>query len=227
MRRYMGLALAATLAGCAATPHQVRDRDDYLAEASRVFPGENRERVLKAAETVLRISDPTDFEFRYTLTGFTGLRRYFIYAVLAAASGREKWDFMTEPEPAGLRASISISEEGTASGGNSANRYENAMASVPLYRLFWARVEYMLSKRPDWVTCEQAAGELKDSNTNAVAALGGLCGPTSDGRNAPAPEPLPPLLSRSGPVVGPQASRAGRPPHRAPDVATPGTKPPS
>jgi hypothetical protein len=151
----------------------------------------------------------------------------FIYAVLAAASGREKWDFMTEPEPAGLRASISISEEGTASGGNSANRYENAMASVPLYRLFWARVEYMLSKRPDWVTCEQAAGELKDSNTNAVAALGGLCGPTSDGRNAPAPEPLPPLLSRSGPVVGPQASRAGRPPHRAPDVATPGTKPPS
>jgi hypothetical protein len=112
MRKIIGLGLACVLAGCAAAPHQVRDRDDYLAEASRVYPRETRERVLKAAETVLRISDPADFEFRYTLSGFTGLRRYFIYAVIASASGREKWDFMTEPEPAGLRASVSISEEG-------------------------------------------------------------------------------------------------------------------
>jgi hypothetical protein len=207
MRKIIGLGLACVLAGCAAAPHQVRDRDDYLAEASRVYPRETRERVLKAAETVLRISDPADFEFRYTLSGFTGLRRYFIYAVIASASGREKWDFMTEPEPAGLRASVSISEEGTASGGYSANRYENAMASSPLYRLFWARVEYMLNKRPDWVTCEQAAAELQDTNTNATTALGGLCGPTSDGRNAPPPDQLPPLISRAGPAPGPQASR--------------------
>src|SRR5882672_1253743 len=136
MRKFAALLLALSCAGCAAPAHQVRDRDDYLAEATRVFPGETRERVLKAAETVLKISDPADFEFRYTLTGFTGLRRYFIYAVLAAASGREKWEFLTEPDPAGLRASVSISEEGTASGGYSSNRYEGAMASVPLYRLF-------------------------------------------------------------------------------------------
>lgn len=208
--RVLGIvALCAALAGCAATPHQVRDRDDYLAEASRVYPGETRERVIKAAETVLRISDPSDFEFRYTLTGFTGLRRYVIYAVLAAANGREKWEFMTEQEPAGLRASVSISEEGVATGGYSQNRYEGAMASVPLYRLFWSRVEYMLGKRPDWVTCDQAAAELQASNTNAVTALSGLCGPTSDGRNAPAPEPLPPL-----PVAAPAP-----PPKRAPKIA--------
>jgi hypothetical protein len=96
--RILGVAaLSAALVGCAAAPHQVRDRDDYLAEAIRVFPGETRERVLKAAETVLRISDPADFEFRYTLTGFTGLRRYFIYAVLASASGRESGNFRRRP----------------------------------------------------------------------------------------------------------------------------------
>ena len=50
--RVLGIvALSAALVGCAAAPHQVRDRDDYLAEAIRVFPGETRERVLKAAET--------------------------------------------------------------------------------------------------------------------------------------------------------------------------------
>jgi hypothetical protein len=208
-------ALACMLAGCAAAPQQVRDRDDYLAEASRVFPGETRERVLKAAETVLKVSDPTDFEFRYTLTGFVGLRRYFIYAVLAAAQGREKWDFMTEVGPAGLRASVSISEEGTTSSGYSRGAYENAMASVPLYRLFWSRVEYMLARRPDWVTCEQAAAELATTNTNTTAALGGLCGPTSDGRNAPPPEPLPPLVAGRPPMV----SNAKRPKPAPPKTA--------
>jgi hypothetical protein len=210
--RVLGVvAFSIALAGCAAAPHQVRDRDDYLAEATRVFPGETRERVLKAAETVLRISDPTDFEFRYTLTGFTGLRRYFIYAVIASASGREKWELLTEPDPSGLRASVSISEEGTSSGGYSRNNYEGAMASVPLYRLFWSRVEYMLNRRPDWVTCEQAAAELQASNTNTLAALGGLCGPTSDGRNAPAPEPLPPLVRPASPRGAPVARQMPRP----------------
>ena len=213
MRRLVGILLAFSLAGCASAPHQVVDRDDYLAEASRVYPGETRERVLKAAETVLRISDPSDFEFRYTLTGFTGLRRYFIYAVIASASGREKWDFMTEPEPGGLRASVSISEEGTASGGYSANRYENAMASVPLYRLFWGRVDYMLGRRSDWVTCDQASAELAQTNTNAASALGGLCGPTSDGRNAPPPDPFPPMppTSRNAPVAKRTAPPQARP----------------
>jgi hypothetical protein len=206
MRLFGIVALCAALGGCAAAPHQVRDRDDYLAEATRVFPGETRERVLKAAETVLRISDPADFEFRYTLTGFTGLRRYFIYAVIASASGREKWELQTEPDSTGLKASISISEEGTSG----RNRYEGAMASVPLYRLFWSRVEYMLNRQPDWVTCEQATAELQASNTNA-AALGGLCGPTSDGRNAPAPEPLPPLAKPAPPRAAPVARQAPRP----------------
>ncbi len=215
--RVLGIAaLSAALVGCAAAPHQVRDRDDYLAEAIRVFPGETRERVLKAAETVLRISDPSDFEFRYTLTGFTGLRRYFIYAVVAAASGREKWEFQTETDPTGLKASISISEEGTSGGGYSRSNYEGAMASVPLYRLFWSRVEYMLNRRPDWVTCEQAAAELQASETNAVAALGGLCGPTSDGRNAPAPEPLPPLAKPAPARGAPVARQPQRPPSAPP-----------
>lgn len=208
MRVLWMTAFCAALAGCAAAPHQVRDRDDYLAEATRLFPGETRERILKAAETVLRTSDPNDFEFRYTLNGFTGLRRYFIYAVLAAASGREKWEFITDLEASGVRASVSISEEGTTSGGNSSSRYENAMASVPLYRLFWSRVEYMLAKRPDWVTCEQAIAELQASNTNTIA-LGGLCGPTSDGRNAPAPEPLPAL--KPAPSAAPTARRTAHP----------------
>lgn len=215
VRVILPLWLAVLLAGCATAPHQVRDRDDYLAEATRIYPGESRERVLKAAETVLKLSDPADFEFRYTLAGFTGLRRYMVYAVITTAVGREKWELLTESDPAGLRASVSVSEEGTASGAyGSQNKYEGAMASVPLYRLFWSRVEYMLGRRPDWVTCEEAAAVLQASNTNTLA-LGGLCGPTSDGRNAPPPEPFPAIArpatpAAAAPPARPARSRAGR-----------------
>jgi hypothetical protein len=191
MRSLGIIALAAFVTGCAA-PHQIRDRSDFLAEGTREYQGETRERLIAAAETVLKLSDPTDFEFRHSLTGFTGLRRYVIFAVIAAAQGREKWEFLVEqPGPGIQRASISVSEAGTASGGYSVRPYENQLASVPLYRLFWARMDYVLGRRPDWKTCAEAAAELEATNTNTAAALGGLCGPTSDGRNAPPPEPMP------------------------------------
>jgi hypothetical protein len=149
--------------------------------------------VIQAAQIVLRTSDPADFEFRNSLTGFTGLRRYFIYAVLASSEGREKWEFNTEqPSPGVIRASVSVSEAGTTHGYGGPQQFEGALNNIPLYRLFWNRVDYLLGKRTDWVTCEQAAAELRATNTNDMAALGGLCGATSDGRNAPATPPLPP-----------------------------------
>jgi hypothetical protein len=203
MRRIVfAVGLALTCASCAA-PHQIVDRQDFLAEAIRRYPGENRERVIKAAETVLRISDPNDWDFRYTLNGFVGLRRYVVYAVIAATRGQEKWEFLADEDtenPNSIRASVSISEAGVASGGYSNTPYEGKMASIPLYRLFWDRVDYMLRKRPDWVTCDQANANLDQSHTNGTA-LSGLCGATSDGRDAPAPEPLPPLLSASPKVA--------------------------
>ena len=193
MRLSLLIAAAIALGSCAA-PHQIRDRSDFLAEAQKDFPGETRERLISAAETVLKISDPDDFEFRHTMTGFTGLRRYLIYAVLAAAQGREKWEFTTEQLPNGtMRAAITVSEAGTTVGGSSSTPYEGQMASVPLYRLFWARVDYVLGRRSDWVTCDEAAKPLQATNTNTATALGGLCGGTSNGRDAPPPNQMAPL----------------------------------
>lgn len=190
----LSVAILLLCSACAA-PHQIVNRDDFLAEAIRHYPGETRERVIKAAETVLKISDPPDWDFRYTLNGFVGLRRYIVYAVFASQNGQEKWEFLADEDaerPKSIRASVSISEAGVVSGGYSVTPYEAKMASLPLYRLFWKRVDYMLRKRPDWVTCDQAAAELEETRTN-TAALSGLCGTTSEGRDAPAPERLPML----------------------------------
>lgn len=196
------LAAGLALSGCAKPPHTIVDRGDYVAEATRSYRGEPRERLIKAAEIVLKVSDPQDFEFRHTLTGFEGLRRYVIYAVFASATGREKWLFQTDiPEPGVIQASLSISEAGTVHGSQSSTPYEGTMPSVPLYRMFWSRVDYVLGRRPDWVTCADAAKELEATNTNVVVALGGLCGPTSEGRDAPPPGVLPPPARPPAPVA--------------------------
>jgi hypothetical protein len=167
---------------------------------------------------VLKISDPTDWDFRYTLNGFVGLRRYTVYAVLAAANGREKWEFLADPESSGaIRASVSVSEAGVATGGYSNTPYEGKMASIPLYRLFWKRVDYMLRKRPDWVTCDEA---VKDLGQNpSPGALSGLCGVTSEGRDAAPPEPLPPLVAPAGKPMVKRPAPKGGPQH----VARPGS----
>lgn len=191
MPRYsLATALVAFALSSCAAPHQIRDRDDFMAEGTRSFAGESPERIIQAAQAVMRQSDPQDFEFRNSLDGFVGLRRYTIYAVLAASQGREKWDFQVKPEGKTVRASLSITDAGDTYGGYSVRQYEEQMASVALYRLFWSRVEYVLGKRADWVTCDQAAAEAQATNTNTTSALGGLCGPTSDGRNSPPPERL-------------------------------------
>jgi hypothetical protein len=209
MLRVVLLLLTAmvALSGCAA-PRQITDRSDFLAEAIRNYPSETRERVIAAAQTVLKLSDPDDFEFRNTLTGFTGLRRYFIYAVLASATGREKWDFTTEvQQPGVIQASVAVSEAGTSTGGYSTTPYEGQMASIPLYRLFWSRVDYVLGRSNTWTTCDQAAEALDATKTNSVVGLSGLCGGTSNGRDAPAPPQMAPMKAVASVAPQPSAPR--------------------
>jgi hypothetical protein len=57
------------------------------------------------------------------------------------------------------------------------------------------------SPRLRWIlqTCDEAELQFHDTKINPVVALGGLCGPTSHGRDGEPPERLAPL-ARSTPV---------------------------
>jgi hypothetical protein len=212
MRAMRALALGLCLSACAA-PHQIVDRTDFLAEATRIYSGETTERVIEAAQRVLKQSDPGNVEIRNTLNGFTALRPFVIYLVLSSARGSEKWDFTADRDATGgVRAGLTVSETGEVYSITSTPQHADAaLASVPLYRLFWSRVDYVLGHRENWPTCEGAEADLRATNTNTVTALGGLCGPTSGGRNAQPPERLPvlPPTSALKPVVGPGQARAG------------------
>jgi hypothetical protein len=188
------IAIAA-LTGCNSA-HQIVDRDDFLAEATRRYKNEDRERIIRAAEAVIRHSDPEDVEIRHTATGFTALRKYFIYAVVATQTGREKWEFSVEDAPGEKVATVSISEAGNTYGHYTSTPFENTMNNIPLYRLFWKRVDYVLGRRPDWGYCAYEIEEVRAAGQNAAAALGGLCGPTSSGANTPPPEQFAPALNK-------------------------------
>jgi hypothetical protein len=198
-KTYLVAALAACVGACTPPP-QIVDRSDFLAEATRTYQGETTERVILAAQRVLEQSDPKGFEFRNTLNGFEGLRKYFIYAVIASQSGRERWDFTADRDPNGaVKAGLTVSDAGASQSGYNHTPYDVQMASIPLYRLFWSRVEYVLGRNDNWQTCDEAELQFHDTKINPVVALGGLCGPTSHGRDGEPPERLAPL-ARSTPV---------------------------
>jgi hypothetical protein len=185
--------LAASVCACTPPP-QISDRSDFLAEATRTFPGETTERVILAAQRVLDQSDPKYFEFRNTLNGFSGLRRYYVYAVIAAENGRERWDFTADRDPNGaIRAGLTIADVGAAQSSYNRTAYDVQMASIPMYRLFWSRVDYVLGRNDNWTTCDDAEVQFHDTKINPLVALGGLCGPTSHGRDGEPPERLAPL----------------------------------
>lgn len=152
--------------------------------STRSYAGETKERVIEAAKAVLTASDPKGFQFGDSLGGFTGYRGYSEYAVVVYTTARDKWNFEAETSGKSVRAAVSVVASGTRSGTFNSTSFEEPVATPALLRLFWDRVDYMLGKRADWVTCSQA-GAADD-----VAAL---CG-SGSGRDAPAP----PALPRSG-----------------------------
>lgn len=189
MRAALLIFLAVVLVGCAGTP-KVVSREDFLAEASRKYPDIKKETVIKAAEIVLRQSDPKDWSFRHKPDGFTGVRRYVVYAVLSAASGHERWQFDVKTDNGTTTAFLNISETVT---GSSGVPLEGEMNNVALYRLFWNRMDYVLGRRQRWVHCQAAVKQAKADGHSID--LGGLCGETSQGRYAKPPERLMPLTS--------------------------------
>lgn len=107
------VAIGLLLQGCGGAPPQISDRRDYVAEATRTYPGETKERVIEAAQLILKQSDPNDFQFQHYSYGFTGKRHYMIYVVLAASTGFETWNFSVEDNGKAQVASLAVSDSGS------------------------------------------------------------------------------------------------------------------
>jgi hypothetical protein len=181
--RCVVLLLALGLAACM-RPERSTNHADWLKEATRSWNSETKARVIAAAEAVLKHSDSRDFTFEYSKSGFSARRRFFIYAVIATAEGEDRWTFAASENSEGASASVRIIQRGTATAGRSTERFRDNQTMVGSFRLFYARLDYLLGKRPDWVSCADAPKKL--SLNPEAPGLQALCSITHQANdNAP------------------------------------------
>jgi hypothetical protein len=206
MRLPAFLTIACLLAACA-RPERTTNHADWLREATRVWPGESKARVIAAAEAVVKHSDPRDIKVEYSKQGFVARRKFFIYAVLAAVDGEDRWTFHASENSEGASASVRVIQRGTAQSGRFGERFRENEVTVGSFRLFYARVDYMLGRRPDWITCSEAPAKL--GLPAEAPGLQALCSLTHQGADAAAPTKLPPKTAvkaaeKKGPPEPPQ-----------------------
>jgi hypothetical protein len=184
----LSLVMLPMLSACVAAP-RVESHAQWLAEATRTYADESAPRVIAAAEAVLRHADPGDTTFEYRAGGFTAERRFLVYAVLAAAEGEDRWTFNASQNGRGARAGVALVERARVHGTGGARQVRANEQRIGTFRLFYARIDYLLGRRPDWVTCRDAPQKL--GLPPEAPGTGALCGLTLQGRDAPPPAPLP------------------------------------
>ena len=209
--RFIGLSLLILLTAACARPERAANHADWLKEATRVWHGETKARVIAAAEAVVKHSDPSDITVEYSKAGFSARRKFFIYAVLATAEGEDRWSFSANENTEGASASVRIIQRGTARAGNFSERFRDNQALVGSLRLFYARVDYMLGKRADWITCSDAVAKL--ALPAEAPGLQSMCSITHQGADAAPPQKL-------GPKTVPSAAAGKKGPPEPPQITS-------
>jgi hypothetical protein len=204
------VAAMLVLPACA-MPERTMSHAAWMQEATRIWPGETKARVIAAAEAVVKQSDPRDIQLEYSRQGFVARRKFFLYAVLATAEGEDRWTFDASENSEGASASVRIIQSGVASSGRFSERFRENESYVGSFRLFYARIDYMLGRRADWITCSDAARKLE--LPTETPGLKALCTLTHQGADAAPPARLAPkasaqAITRKGPPEPPQISAA-------------------
>ena len=173
------------LAACNTTPDLLLDEAAFTSATARRFPGETRERIVQAAEAVLRQSDPSR-QITTRSEGFASFKQFESYGFVVAEGGGDLWTVTSRDLPDSAEAVVRLAARGGGGPAGPVISITGGRNPAPLYDLFWSRVEYVLGRRPDWTTCQAAEGALR-SGGQGSAALGSLCG---GGRSAPPPPVL-------------------------------------
>lgn len=172
-----------------AQPRRVESHAEWLKESTRVYLSEDKARVIAAAETVLQHADGKDTRFEYNQSGFLAVRPFGLNALVAGIKGEDRWTFSVSGNKGGAATALRVIRSGTATAANKRSRFRDNAVYVGSFRLFYARIEYVLGRRADWVGCARASAALDLPADAPGTDL--LCGLTHQSTDAP-PARLPP-----------------------------------
>ncbi len=175
------LALTLLVAACAEN-RQVT-REEYLLVASRTY-GLSQERLIRAAEEVLRKSD-NEYTISHQPRGLVATKPWTLFLLLAFHEGVTQWKVDTEKTGKGTKIYLDLSsiQTGGATGaiaGTSvytlpSSTGEAKIFSPAAFNLFFARLDKELGRRADWLSCEDAARKNWEGSFEA------LCPPKIEG----------------------------------------------
>jgi hypothetical protein len=188
-----GLACA-LLAGCTLSPPK---EAHWQGLHGRVYEGATTDQALQAADEILRLADK-DFRVTRQAGTLTATRYYALFAGISTQYGYDHWLVTATPVDKGsvdkgVDVQVQISRDADADvlmpiiggsgvvGGTVANTSppgKPVTARFP-YRLFFARMDYLLRRSSEWLTCSEAAARLPGE---PEADTGALCGRGFDDR---------------------------------------------
>jgi hypothetical protein len=163
--------LVGMITGCATARPQLT-RDEWLAVTSRNYEGVTKEQAIGAAERLFRLADSKKFKIVYTEDGIYAARNWMDYLVFTVITGTDYWLFKVTPTVNGVKASVQVNTQAqglmpipTTNGAWTATT--SPMAGMPvdgtaIFDVFWARMDYLLGKRTDWMDCKMADQRIKE-----------------------------------------------------------------
>jgi len=180
MLRHMLIAgLAVGLQACA-TPPEVKDWRPFQ---ERTFKGVTEDELIDALDVVFQHSRPGKYEFRIAPGRVTATRRVNHFLVLSTVQGTESWTVELQATATEVRAITDVEFVGASL------PYATPLSSRPdrpgAYSLLWDRVEYVLGRQSDWVSCDQ--WRSSEGLTTADLQFLGLCGYMADDTVPPKP----------------------------------------
>lgn len=163
------LLLPVLLAGCATPPPLTRE--EYLATVSRTYADVTPDQIFSATEKLMRLADGDDFQITHHAEGLRATRNWLAYAVIAMANGTDYWDVKATSSNAGTKVEVQVSTQsaGTSVVAGGRGTYAplttvspgNPVMGTAIYDLFFARLEFLLGKRADWMSCAAADDRVK------------------------------------------------------------------
>lgn len=205
MKKWLCLAMVAAMAalgaGCAKqkllTPEEIAaERERQLNMIARTYNGVTPQDALLAADRVFRLADE-DYTVSHNPTGLQAQRNWLIYAVLAVAAGTDTWNVITEVLPSGetkvtamhsgqgasmFGGPVATSGGGTSATGITTPGMQNMTTRPAIYQLFFARLDYLLGKSNEWITCKDAGKLFKDGSLDPFCTVAN--DRTPDGKSA-------------------------------------------
>jgi hypothetical protein len=208
------LLVGALVAGCAGP--QLQTREDWLAATSRTYRDVAKDDILRAGEHLFRLADGTDFTIVHQQDALIASRQWMVYLVIAVGFGTDHWVVRAqEARDGAIQVTVSASTQSqmagpsqpTLSGGTPSMgpTFGSPVTNPALYRLFWARMDYLLGVSDKWLTCDDASSVYQVSRASNGMEL--LCNPL----NVNDDKPTGPLITRNAPRVVPSTSITSSP----------------